>query len=207
MSPHAEKLHPLTTLRFFAAAMIVVYHSAGLFGFPEQFHINIYLDQAVSFFFVLSGFILTYVYPRLDTFRDCRRFWFARFARVWPAHIAAFIFFGCLLGFSVSTSTSVLVTAFNLLLVQAWIPIEKIFFSYNPVSWSISTELAFYLAFPVLIRNWERTWAAEASYDFGTGRRRRRTGQPHKPTGPRRFFTQFDLFRWTNLHQSRRASF
>ncbi len=50
------------------------------------------------------------------------------------------------------------ITLANLLLVQSWIPLKASFFSYNTVSWSISTELGFYLLFPLLIRNWERIW-------------------------------------------------
>jgi len=63
----AEKLNSLTSMRFVAAAMIVVHHSRGNFGIPLDAGGRFLLDQAVSFFFVLSGFILTYVYPRLDT--------------------------------------------------------------------------------------------------------------------------------------------
>ncbi len=37
-------------------------------------------------------------------------------------------------------------------------PIKNVFFSYNSVSWSISTEVGFYLLFPLLIWKWERTW-------------------------------------------------
>ncbi len=59
-----NKLDQLTSLRFFAALMIVFHHLEGLFGISiVRFH----LDHGVSFFFVLSGFILTYVYPQLET--------------------------------------------------------------------------------------------------------------------------------------------
>src|SRR5882762_3313186 len=85
-----RKLDALTTLRFFAAAMIVVHHSRGNFGIPSDWAVHLPLDQGVSFFFVLSGFILVYVYPRLDTWDARRKFWLARFARIWPAHITAF---------------------------------------------------------------------------------------------------------------------
>src|SRR5580765_5922555 len=88
--PSPKKLEVLTSLRFFAAALIVVQHSRGSFGLPEQWGEPFMFDQGVAFFFVLSGFILTYVYPSLDTFGR-RRFVLARIARVWPAHVAALI--------------------------------------------------------------------------------------------------------------------
>jgi peptidoglycan/LPS O-acetylase OafA/YrhL len=49
------------------------------------------LVQGVSFFFVLSGFILTYVYPSLDAPGAVRRFLVARVARIWPAHLATLL--------------------------------------------------------------------------------------------------------------------
>ncbi|MCA1667450.1 MAG: hypothetical protein LC793_08660, partial [Thermomicrobia bacterium] len=61
--PQAEratipKLHALTSLRFFAAAMIVLLHSQGYFGAIALLQ-RFTLTQGVCFFFVLSGFILT----------------------------------------------------------------------------------------------------------------------------------------------------
>jgi len=58
--PRAAKIPCLTSLRFFAASMIVVAHSRGLFGFGNDYH-GMYgvLIQGVSFFFVLSGTFMT----------------------------------------------------------------------------------------------------------------------------------------------------
>jgi peptidoglycan/LPS O-acetylase OafA/YrhL len=48
--------------------------------------------------------------------------------------------------------------AFNLTLTQALVPITSIAFSWNAVSWSISTEMLFYVAFPLLLVNIRNTW-------------------------------------------------
>jgi hypothetical protein len=53
------KLDSLTTLRFFAATMIVLAHAQNTFKCLGSVGKNIVLDHCVSFFFVLSGFILT----------------------------------------------------------------------------------------------------------------------------------------------------
>lgn len=45
----------------------------------------------------------------------------------------------------------------NLLMVQSWIP-SRAAISLNGPSWSISTEFAFYLMFPLLISDFARTW-------------------------------------------------
>lgn len=148
------KLDQLTSLRFFAALMIVIHHAAPMMGAST---LGINWGQGVSFFFVLSGFILTYVYPQLDTLSDTRRFLRARVARIWPAHFVAL-----LLGFAMVPYTFDAATAAaNVLLVHAWIPKSAYYFSYNGVSWSVSTEMFFYLAFPLLIFGWRSNWVAK----------------------------------------------
>ncbi|MGH8475574.1 MAG: acyltransferase family protein [Methylococcales bacterium] len=146
-----QRLDQLTSLRFFAAMMIVLHHSQhhlGIQGVPFN------LGQGVSFFFVLSGFILTYVYPYFDSWQSIRQFLRARIARIWPAYIFAFLFAFWLVPFDWRTDTGLA----NILMLQAWLPMSKYYFSYNAASWSVSTEFFFYLAFPFLIFKWNRTW-------------------------------------------------
>lgn len=146
-----RKLDQLTSLRFFAAMMIVFHHSQGLFGIPE---LGANLGQGVSFFFVLSGFILTYVYPKLDSGPATWHFWKARLARIYPAYLVSL-----LLGFWLeSYHWETPIALAHIFMVQGWIPISTYYFSYNDVAWSVSTELFFYLAFPALIFRWDRTW-------------------------------------------------
>lgn len=152
--PVNQRLDALTSLRFFAAAVIVIFHSAGLFGLDKDRPIPIESTQAVSFFFVLSGFILAYIYPKLETWSEIRGFWRARFARIWPALVASFILAFWLFSLRWDYKAGIA----NLLMVHAWIPFPRYFFSYNNPSWSISTEFFFYLAFPFLIYQWEKTW-------------------------------------------------
>lgn len=148
---HSPRLEQLTSLRFFAALAIVFHHLIGQFGVRETF---LPLGQGVSFFFVLSGFILAYVYPHFPDRSAIAKFWRARFARIWPAHVASFLLGWALLGYKIEPLTAIA----NLALVQAWIPIWDFYFSYNAVSWSISTELFFYLCFPFLLHRWNATW-------------------------------------------------
>ncbi len=143
-----------------AAAAIVLHHSQGNFGLPKNFAGPLVLDQAVSFFFVLSGFILTYVHPRLAPGQRAPFLW-ARLARVWPAHLSAFLLLVGIFGFARGNAAGPLsasVVAANLSLLQAWIPLRRFFFSFNGVSWSVSVEAFFYLTFPFLLHHLERTW-------------------------------------------------
>lgn len=154
-----RKLDALTSLRFFAALAIVIHHSKGAFFATAWIESPIPLDYGVSFFFVLSGFILTYSHPESARQLGMRDFYVARFARIWPLHFVTFVL--CLLLIPERarlTPDSFFITAANLALVQAWIPKAAYFFSYNAVSWSISAEVFFYLCFPFLSRRLARTW-------------------------------------------------
>jgi peptidoglycan/LPS O-acetylase OafA/YrhL len=151
---NTARLEQLTSLRFFAALMIVFHHADGMFGIGRA---PVPLGQGVSFFFVLSGFILAFVYPSLDSGREVRRFWLARFARLWPTYLATFLLAFALLFYDWNSLTGVAYLA----MVQAWLPLSVFYYSYNGVAWSISTEAFFYLAFPALIRDWARTWQAK----------------------------------------------
>lgn len=163
-----KKIDSLTSLRFIAAGMIVLHHtreswSRLLPGLSN--HVN--LGQGVSFFFILSGFILTYVYPQFKSSNEVRRFFVARVARVWPAHMAAIILlFAIYVPLSFGEGRSILTWTLNIFMIQGWIPLKEVFFSFNAVAWSISTEFFFYLAFPFLIRDFETTWTYKLMFSF-----------------------------------------
>lgn len=153
------KISCLTSLRFIAATMIVVHHSRSMLWLSVDDFRGIPLDHAVSFFFILSGFVLAYKYPRLDR-ASVARFYLARFVRVWPLHFCAFL---VLVAMYWPYSWEFIrkdfpLTAANVLLVQGWIPIKEVYFSWNWLSWAVSAEVFFYLLFPVLVRGFERTW-------------------------------------------------
>ena len=148
----AMRLDALTSLRFFAAALIVLHHSRESFSIGQGWE-GVRFGQGVSFFFVLSGFILCYVYPRLGSPAAIGEFLRARIARIWPAHVLGFLVAVILL------SVPLTPTAFlNLAMVHSWVPSLQTYFSYNAPSWSIATEFCFYLLFPILIRDFSRTW-------------------------------------------------
>lgn len=150
-----KKLLSLTFLRFVAASLIVVLHLEFEFiknnnWFP--------LDSAVSFFYILSGFILTYSYPSLQSRASVIHFYKARFARIYPTYIAStiilFIIYVLFLGiFPVGKSFFFYIT-----MTQAWIPSANYYFSYIGAAWSVSDEIFFYLLFPLLIKNFRHNW-------------------------------------------------
>jgi peptidoglycan/LPS O-acetylase OafA/YrhL len=144
------KIDALTGLRFWAATLIVTQHAAMLrIPIPSWA-----FGGGVSLFFVLSSFILAYVYPQLDDWRAVQRFLVLRVARIWPAHLVMLVVWLAVIGGTVFSAPFVA----NLMMVQAWVPYYPWYFSFNAPSWSISTEFFFYLVFPLLIISWQRNW-------------------------------------------------
>lgn len=151
----SSRIDPLTSLRFIAATLVIAYHAKGHFVMFDDMPEFLAYTQPVCFFFLLSGFILTYVYRQMDNFAEVKDCWIKRFARIWPLHIAIFVmryflFPKYLLTFPGPAKTF-LVALSNITMLHAWIPYFQFFFSYNAPSWSISTEFFFYLTFPFVL--------------------------------------------------------
>ena len=100
----------------------------------------------VSFFFVLSGFVLSW------STAPARRpgvFWWHRFARIYPLHLFALVAAFALPVRPHEMSAESVIA--NLLLLQAWWLDEQVVFGVNGVSWSLSCEVAFYALLPAAL--------------------------------------------------------
>lgn len=149
------RIDSLTGLRFIAALLVFVHHFQGRFGFTGT---GLPLaNNAVSFFFVLSGFILTLVYARRFegssrsasvSAADVISFLKKRFARLWPLHFVCLLICVATVRY-LNLDFWVIVT--NLFLVHSWTGHAPYVTGLNNVSWSISTELFFCFAFPLLV--------------------------------------------------------
>ena len=85
---------------------------------------------------------------------DIIRFYYTRWARIWPLHLATLgIFILVLLNVYLEEPWKLVC---NVLLLQSWVPAYDWAFSYNGVSWSISTEAFFYVMFPFLLLGSQR---------------------------------------------------
>ena len=146
-------LRALTGLRFFAAFCVFAFHLQG-YLWPQMYAWNLG-SPAVSFFFVLSGFILTYVYQDRLTWSGTPRFLFSRFARLWPLHIVCLLIAGLVLNAwpdrTWEGGNSWFSYLLNIVLLQSWPPGTYWGMGFNAVAWSISVELFFYCCFPFLL--------------------------------------------------------
>lgn len=137
----------LTFLRFVAALGVLIFHDGRevpwlQWGLP-LWNVS---NTAVSFFFFLSGFVLTHVYQERPTIR-VRNFYVARLARIAPVYWAALVAVSLL-----AWKNGELLASDELLsitLLQAWLPGHSQVL--NGPGWSLSVEVFFYLLFPFLL--------------------------------------------------------
>ncbi|MGG0454268.1 acyltransferase [Priestia megaterium] len=145
-------LNSLTSFRFIAALMVFIFHA----GLLSQYQLG---AAGVSFFFILSGFILTYSYQEKMNYLNkvkIKNFYIARFAKIYPVHLLTFIIALpiTLIYFHPNGLYLVklaLMSAINLSLIQSFVPSQSTYFNFNGVSWTLSVEAFFYLTFPFLL--------------------------------------------------------
>ncbi|MBK8220153.1 MAG: acyltransferase [Candidatus Obscuribacter sp.] len=151
LHPNRKNLDSLTSLRFFAAFAIVLYHAQAQFPFLISIAKEFELEQAVSFFFVLSGFILTYAHKNLGL-ANAKQYLLSRFWRIYPVHVFALAtLFLMIPSHCLPLLKDWQVSLAYLTMTHGWIPIQKFYFSWNSPSWSISAEWFFYISLPALL--------------------------------------------------------
>ncbi len=153
-------IETLTSLRFVFALFVFFHHLCWLNGFSNKYYHSFYylvLDEfylGVSFFFILSGFILTYVYGekiQQNNF-SLKHYFISRFAKIYPVYILTLLL-------AIPLTTNIMIENFStwlvmlinhLSLTQSFVPVKSYYFSFNLVSWAVSNEMFFYLLFPFL---------------------------------------------------------
>ena len=110
-------------------------------------------EAGVSFFFMLSGFALSWGYgPGVSRgeFKPGRFFW-RHFWRLYPLHL---LLFAIMLALDIRAGHCYdwLQTATTLLLLQSWIPCNHTLYNINAVSWFLCDTIFFYAIFRWLYR-------------------------------------------------------
>ncbi len=110
-------------------------------------------ECAVSFFFVLSGFLLARAYGGrvVEGAFSTRRFLFRHLCKLYPLHL---LLFAAVLALDTADGRvwSLAQLAANLLLVQTWLPSGSFTFVVNGVSWYLCDIFFFYFAFACAYR-------------------------------------------------------
>jgi peptidoglycan/LPS O-acetylase OafA/YrhL len=150
-----DRLNALTGLRAFAAVNIVLFHFSNPLWFGVLAPVVNAGYASVSFFILLSGYVLAYNYAararagQLDTIR----FYKARFTRLYPIYLLSLIMAWRMVPGEYASHTHGMFWAGMVLaplLLQGWIPEIATFL--NTPAWTMSAESFYYLLFPWLAR-------------------------------------------------------
>lgn len=175
-TPLPQRLPALTSLRFFAALWVVLYHYDKdlLPAFPWARSFIHAGSTGVSLFYVLSGFILAHTYWDRDvrSTKGRRDFFVHRLARIYPMYLASLAVM--LPRLIIERNEPIvryaydhpwLVTLSHLTLTTPWFfyPVPVL----NAPTWSVGCEAGFYLLFPSLIPLIRRTGARSALIAMG----------------------------------------
>ena len=155
----------LNAIRFYAAFSVVVGHTSNNFGdirtqagdYPPLNWFLLDPQSAVNLFFVLSGFLITYLLLREQAQAgeiSVRRFYMRRILRIWPLYYAILLL--CLLVLPLAIGPNYplydISWAKRLLLLLL---LPNFASALGPLShlWSIGLEEQFYLTWPWVVRN------------------------------------------------------
>ena len=153
-----RRLDKLTSLRFFAALLVVLFHLRVDLRQQHGVLQGLYMQAfsygfvGVSIFYVLSGFVISLAN---DHWAGWKRYLIGRVTRIYPSHliVTAILVLGWIvMRYHLDMMNDWRIDLANLSLVQAWIPDPQFYLSLNAVSWSLSVEVFFYAAFLLLRR-------------------------------------------------------
>jgi peptidoglycan/LPS O-acetylase OafA/YrhL len=162
-----KNISPLTSLRFVAAILVLFHHSVPVFlpgvsawgvqPGPQEYVGDVALAFRISasFFFLLSGYVLSLAYLNRERAVDRRRFFAARFARLYPLYLVVVVLDARKLfaaeikghGLIGLTKTAGIFIA-NAAALQGWYPAKLL--RIDLPSWSLSAEILFCVCFPWL---------------------------------------------------------
>ncbi len=145
--------HPLNFIRFLLALGVVLFHYGIHYApFNSGWLHTLIINSSfrVSFFFFISGFVMTLVYgPQLAGLR-ASDFYRKRLTRIAPMYWLAFVITLALVVFVNNAGPKGLVIILHFLGLQSWYPGYVLDLNYP--AWSISVELFFYALFPFLLK-------------------------------------------------------
>jgi peptidoglycan/LPS O-acetylase OafA/YrhL len=156
-SPRARlpRVESLTGLRWWAAFFVFCHHMTNLAPLPI-FRFLKYGTSGVTFFFVLSGFVLTW---SAQPGTKIRTFYRRRFARIVPLYLltllaAFFVFYRVDPPEEMSwiKPISITVLVLSAFLLHGWSNNPDILYGGNPAGWTLSVEAFFYAYFPFVWR-------------------------------------------------------
>lgn len=153
-------IYSLQAMRWIAIFMIFLSHVSFLLDTKYAAIYEKYISGGnfgVSFFFLLSGFLLAYKYYGCITsvdFKYSYNFTVSRIKKFYPLHIITVMFFipNYFISYFANPIIEVPLLLSNIFLIKSYIPWDLAYFSYNAPSWFLSTLLLLYFITPCLLK-------------------------------------------------------
>ncbi len=141
-----KTIQEISSLRFIFIIAIFLHHTVSYTG-------GGYLG--VEFFFILGGFVMTLGYKDkvLGSDFSYKSFLFKRIAKYYPLHwlcLAAVLLLFLITGEFGKDKVGTLMV--NAALLQSWVPLKTVYFSFNGPSWYLSDMLLMVGLFPFLLK-------------------------------------------------------
>lgn len=159
MSARNAALDSLTGLRWWAAFAVFFFHMTAFAPIPI-FPLFEYGNYGVMFFFILSGFVLSWSW-KADL--PVRAFYLRRVGRIWPSAFVALLFaipifysFNPDPGHWWVKPFDLGILLLSVPLIQGWWLAPAILFSGNPAAWTLTCEFFFYSLHPLFQRAYIR---------------------------------------------------
>lgn len=151
------RLDSLTSLRWWAALAVFFFHVRNVVPLPGVIgELAGYGNFGVAFFFLLSGFVLTWSWrPSVGI----GTFYWRRLARIYPLHLVTLIIaipvfysFSPIAEQTWVKPVDVAVLILCVLLLQGWSRDPAVLFAGNPAAWTLTAEMFFYAMHPFLTK-------------------------------------------------------
>ncbi|MCJ1809540.1 acyltransferase [Flavobacterium oreochromis] len=142
------RIEQLTFTRFIAAISIVIFHygkNSYLFNNEYTSFIFKQTNVGVSYFFLLSGFVMIIAYGNRENVNFIE-YIKNRLARIYPVYLLAIFL---ILDITLFQNINKFDLLLNLFMIQSWVPQKALTLNYP--GWSLSVEMFFYISFPFLL--------------------------------------------------------
>lgn len=151
------RLDSLTGLRWWAAFAVFLFHIRNLVTLPAPVAEFVrYGNFGVAFFFILSGFVLTWSWRERV---GVGTFYWRRFVRIYPLHLVTLLLAVPVFYSFAPDPTQSWVKPFDwavlilcLFMLQGWSRDPGIQFAGNPASWTLTVEAFFYALHPFITK-------------------------------------------------------
>ena len=155
-----NSLNYLNYFRGVASIIVILYHIKDNIDIEADSKLYFLFSKgylAVDFFFILSGFVISYSYQNLSNKDEIIKYLKKRFLRIYPLHFFTLLMIIILIflfnifvnkEFNIFNDYYTLKSLIlNFLLIHSWGILNEL--TWNVPSWSISTEFFAYLFFPI----------------------------------------------------------